>query len=351
METWLVPDPGGAGLGGTGGPEPRHLEFTSCWGPRYSTSLPLGCATEPSPPPFLPHMPGPGAGLPTCSSHHPRAQGSLSGLRHWRLCGKLVEALSSPVGVGQALGTEGHRSVLGTRVTLSSIVHLVSALPVTHLPAHPPCAPLPTGSSLRAASDDGGLGLGRASSCSSPQAGVHGGRCPGPRPFLEVPGEDSPGGRGTGAVLGCQTTGQSVACRGGKGPGEGQGETERELQGQRQRETEMVALGRRLCDGDRVLPCSSSSSESGQAARSPLARPHGAIRRTDRGKHGRLGSLGTILLLGAFFPHQIILGSVQGPVPKPWGDQHSLTRCPEACKGSARGRSHSLSQPRGQPPS
>ena len=47
-----------------------------------------------------------------------------------------------------------------------------------------------------------------------------------------------------------------------------------------------------------------------------------------------LGSQSLTLLLGAFFPHQVILGLVQGPLHKPWGDHYSSTRRPEASGGA-----------------
>lgn len=96
--------------------------------------------------------------------------------------------------------------------------------------------------------------------------------------------------------------------------------------------------------GTRVLPSGRGLRGGARQPRAPLLSGR-EIRRKRLISRGCLGSRGVILLLGAFFPHRIILGSFQGPVPGPGvtdtPPQDALSRRAER---SAKALSHSLSQ-------
>lgn len=169
------------------------------------------------------------------------------------------------------------------------------------------------------------------------------GSLPGLRSLLAATGEEGP----KDSVLGCQTTEQLQT----EDPSGGMW---LELGKVRDEDTEPAR--HRQWDSEQrecetcVLASRSGPLMRGQTAQNSLAHLSGEKRRKRLISTGCLGSRGAILLLGAFFPHQIILGLVQGPVPEPWGDKHSPTRRPEASEGSAKGLSHSLSRNPGLAP-
>lgn len=113
-----------------------------------------------------------------------------------------------------------------------------------------------------------------------------------------------------------------------------------------------MALGRRLCHRDKVLP-GGSGAWRGPGSREPPGPPPRRAPTACRGdglKEARPSwQPQRDPPLGGIFSPSNHPGPRPGPVPEPWGDQRSPTRRPEACEGSARGRSHSLSRPRAGP--